>query len=346
MTPKSFIADSAAAAVSQIRQELGPEAVVIHVRKLQADGISRLWQKAKIEVIAYKPDPAESAPKQPEVPILNPNLTLTTPIPAATALPEPRHFENEKWKAASILQESGILPQNVQRILDIVKQKHGDYPPAELGEELAIIKKCLAGLWRPSVASSLCGPQPHILIGPAGSGKSVVLAKWLTQTVLIEGGQAKVWRLDGLTANTAESLSVYCEILGLEAQRTWTGQSAVDIQAMQFIDLPGIAWQNKAALNDLDQLLRQFGMPRLHLVLNAAYELPIMMAQVRAFSGFALEDIIVGHLDEETRWGKLWNLVLGTNVPIRFTSAGQNIPGDLLPATAEALLARQFRSKG
>jgi flagellar biosynthesis GTPase FlhF len=52
--------------------------------------------------------------------------------------------------------------------------------------------------------------------------------------------------------------------------------------------------------------------------------------------------LIITHLDEESRWGKLWNLVLGTNYPIRWLSTGQNIPGDFCAATAETLLARQF----
>jgi flagellar biosynthesis GTPase FlhF len=47
-----------------------------------------------------------------------------------------------------------------------------------------------------------------------------------------------------------------------------------------------------------------------------------------------------GH--EQTRWGKLWNLVLGTNFSIRFLSAGQNVPGEWTPATPEQILARQF----
>ena len=49
-------------------------------------------------------------------------------------------------------------------------------------------------------------------------------------------------------------------------------------------------------------------------------------------------DLIFTHLDEETRWGKLWNFVLGTDLPIRFLSAGQNVPGHFREATADLLL--------
>src|SRR5579859_2382582 len=56
MEPISFIASSAAEAVEQIRARLGPEAVVLNVRPLPAQGLNRLWQGPKIEVLAYVPE--------------------------------------------------------------------------------------------------------------------------------------------------------------------------------------------------------------------------------------------------------------------------------------------------
>jgi hypothetical protein len=60
---------------------------------------------------------------------------------------------------------------------------------------------------------------PHVFVGAPGSGKTTALCKWLAQVALVEGRQAAVWRLDGLVANTAESLSVFSEILGVPVER-------------------------------------------------------------------------------------------------------------------------------
>src|SRR5580704_7646040 len=64
MQPISFTAETAEEAVAQIRARLGPEAVVLNVRPLPANGLARLWQKPMIEVLAYRPEtPApEAAP--------------------------------------------------------------------------------------------------------------------------------------------------------------------------------------------------------------------------------------------------------------------------------------------
>jgi flagellar biosynthesis GTPase FlhF len=110
-----------------------------------------------------------------------------------------------------------------------------------------------------------------------------------------------------------------------------------------FIDLPGVELGNERGLAAIEKTASAFGMPAVHLVLNAAYESAHLLDQVRFFSKLGISDLILTHLDEESRWGKIWNLVLGTNYGIRFLSAGQNIPGEFIPASADVILSRQFR---
>ena len=62
MQPIPFTAASAEEAVAQIRAKLGPEAVVLNVRRLPSNGLARLWQKPMIEVLAYKPEAPAPAP--------------------------------------------------------------------------------------------------------------------------------------------------------------------------------------------------------------------------------------------------------------------------------------------
>ena len=109
---------------------------------------------------------------------------------------------------------------------------------------------------------------------------------------------------------------------------------------LNFIDRP--RWRNSGAIHDLKRMMENFGPCRVHLVLNAAYEVPLLPAQARAFSLLPVGDLILTHLDEEPRWGRIWNVVLGTYYPVRFLSAAQNVPGEFLPATRERILTRQF----
>jgi flagellar biosynthesis GTPase FlhF len=85
-----------------------------------------------------------------------------------------------------------------------------------------------------------------------------------------------------------------------------------------FVDLPGVNPNDANALAQLQQRSRALPGAQVHLVLNAAYETPLLLAQAASVCRLADPDVIVTHLDEETRWGKLWNLVLGTNCTLRF----------------------------
>jgi flagellar biosynthesis GTPase FlhF len=246
------------------------------------------------------------------------------------------------WRAGAILESAGFLPREAQWVIDRLRRGVGDQPPAGLGDELRLVRRELARAWRPAVPLNPDGGETHVLVGAPGVGKTTCLCKWLTQMALGEGRPVRIWRLDGTTANTAEALAVYCDVLGVPLARRWSEGDGAEPGEFGFVDLPGIDWRDATALKAAAEQIAGLGRVRLHLVLNGAYDISLMLAQVRAFAGLGIEDLIVTHLDEETRWGKLWNLVLGTNFTLRFLAAGQNVPGEFRVGTAEALMMRQF----
>jgi flagellar biosynthesis protein FlhF len=358
-----FIAESAADAVAQIRAKLGPDAVVVNVRQLPADGLAKLWKSPRIEVLAYKPDlemrNAEPGTRSPDPlgelkqelqairqELASANAAAVTSSPRSssqTGRPggSARSAGVPTWRVGEVLETSGLMPLHTQRVMEQLQSSHGEIPPASLAEEMVMARKALSGFWRSIAESPEQNHLPHVFVGPAAAGKTTCICKWLAQARLVEGRSAHVWRLDAATANTAEALSVYCEILGVPAERTWSGVEQLGAD-LNLIDLPGIDWRNSGALHDVKQMLESFGPCRVHLVLNAAYEVPLLLAQARAFSLLPVDDLILTHLDEEPRWGKIWNIVLGTNYPVRFLSAAQNVPGEFFAATPERILTRQF----
>ena len=353
-----FIAESAADAVAQIRSQLGAEAVVVNVRPLPVRGVSRLWRKPRFEVLAFRPEPAahtldviSDAPAAPDG-----GKAAEFPSPRSTYRPRAAVLDNAaddswpsrliaregSWRIGPVLESSGFLPVNAQRVLDQLQTAHGEQPPATMGEELSMLRSSLRQLWRkplPFLEDSL---RPHLLVGPPGIGKTTCLCKWLAQAVLLENRPVRVWRLDGTRSNAAEMLSVYCEVLGVPIERSWEISGVPAERELWFIDLPGVDWREAEALRALSSQMKDFLSPHVHLVLNGAYDTQLLLAQARAFSVLPVEDLVITHLDEESRWGKIWNLVLGTNFSVRFLSAGQNIPGDFLAACPEKIFARQF----
>jgi flagellar biosynthesis protein FlhF len=252
----------------------------------------------------------------------------------------------EGWRVGALLEAAGLLPVHAGRVVEQLAAAHGS-PPEALRDEIDLTRRLLRDLWTAAKPAVVPESNLHVLVGAAGAGKTTCLCKWLAKAVLVENRAAQVWRLDGRVANTAESLSVYCEILDVPVERSWPGEPVQPGPALGFVDLPGVKWRSGPEMAELREQLQAFPEAQIHLVLNAAYEAPLLMDQLHTFAALPLTDLIVAHLDEETRWSKLWNLILGTNFSVRFFSAGQNIPGEFQEATADSLLARQFsRTQG
>ncbi len=353
MQVHTFIAESANEAVDRIRAELGPAAVVLSVRKLPRTGLERFIKQEQIEVLAGIDEPILAA-KQTATPPHDALAELreeirqlrcqvlarveSQPAPPA-ANPEPHRTTDRKAPGiAHILNQTGILPSYTEQILQ-------ELPGAEnltVGEQIAGASEVLRNRWRGDVTNTAAAV--HVFVGVPGCGKSSVLCKMLAQTSLVEGQPATVYQLDSHVANPSPQPSVYAEIVGAHFERTLPLHFERREESV-FVDLPGVALHHEQGLARLKQIISEFGVPEIHLVLNAAYEATHLLEQVRFFSSLGISDLIVTHLDEESRWGKLWNLVLGTNYSVRSLCDGQNIPGDFHPASPDLILSRQFRGK-
>jgi flagellar biosynthesis protein FlhF len=342
-----FIAENAAAALAQIHAQLGPEAVVLSVRPVPAQGIAKLLPKrAQIEVVAGVPDKTSAPDVNCELRMLNSEFGIRN---SKIEIPDA-----DRWRSVAWLEMMGLLPVHAGRLQTHLRAVQGDAPDSPEAE-WKIVSNALSRFWLNPPPLYDGAARPHVFIGPPGSGKTTALCKWLTLAALLEERAARVWRLDGSTANTADFLAIHCEMLGVQLERFWapavsSQQSVVSSTRsptdcgllttdyeLWFVDLPGVEIADETALTALRNQLATLPSPRVHLVLNAAYETSALLAQWRAFESCGPEDLIFTHLDEEARRVKLWNFVFGTNCSLRFLGAGQKIPGEFRGASPELL---------
>lgn len=363
----TIVAETAAEALAEVHRRLGPEAVVVNVRKTSAPGLSRIWKKPQIELQATVPSPTRtqrskealadlarsvdklkkqlSAPsppiarqrRAPDEPTESaPPRRSAAPIEVNRKSPAP---PEEALDLSKMLENLGLLPLHAQWLAD---QAHGGESlrgrSRNLREDFGAVQDFLVQYWnRLSVRTPSIGQTIRVLVGPPGVGKTTCICKWLTQEVLLQGHTAWVWRLDTDRANTAEFLSIHGEILGVPVERIWEGQPGGDVPDVQFIDLPGVQADDRTGIAALKTQIEEFKRAQVLLVLNAAYDLNNLLAQVRAFSVLPLAGVVLTHTDEEGRWSKFWNLLLSSKLPILYLSGGQNIPGYFSPASPQSL---------
>jgi len=333
MKSSAFIADNANAAVRLVQENLGPEAVIMSVRKLPANGLARLLNRpGQIEVTACVPDkPRHMVPQGTDAYV---PFGETNGLPDGEyALPPPRMAH--RWRSIAWLESLGLLPEFADRLELKLRATHGIKPPEMPIAEWSAVRDTLAAFWRPPQHVEDGTGRPHVFIGPPGSGKTTALCKWLTAAVLRGEHRARVWRLDGEIANTSEFLSLHCEMVGVPVERFW--DRADGAEDLLFVDLPGVECFSATGMKALREVLALLPAPHIHLVLNAANETVLLFEQFNWFTQLMPEDLIFTHLDEEHRRVKLWNFVLGTNCSLGWLGGGQKIPGEFHRAESSLL---------
>jgi flagellar biosynthesis protein FlhF len=330
MKLSAFIAENANDAVRLVQENLGPEAVIVSVRKMPASGLARLLHRTgQIEVTACVPEkPRHAVPAG-----MDAYVPFEESNDGEMELPPPRAAH--RWRSIAWLETLGLLPEFSDRLELKLRTTHGAKPPATAIAEWAAVRDTLATFWRPPPHVEDGTGRPHVFIGPPGSGKTTALCKWLTAAVLRGEHRARVWRLDGETANTSEFLSLHCEMIGVAAERFWNGADGGE--ELLFVDLPGVEGHSAAGLKALREQLSSLPAPHVHLVLNAAYDTALLFEQFNCFAPLMPEDLIFTHLDEEHRRVKLWNFVLGTNCSLGWLGGGQKIPGEFHRAESSLL---------
>ncbi|MGC8887711.1 MAG: hypothetical protein ACP5MG_11205 [Verrucomicrobiia bacterium] len=366
MEIKSFVANSAIEAVSKIREELGPQAMVLEIRQIKPSGIARIFQKPKIEVLAYKPA-EDDRKEETQLNELKRELsTIKTLIEekiktvqkeelrfnsfaspegfpfygTSNYLDEPGITERKDWRI-DFLQRLGIEALYARTIVEDISggESCEALPtPIEARRLIEQLKRFFNGKQTEQLPEGV-----HIFIGSPGCGKSTFLCKLLSRIVFAQSSPARVIQMDAVTANTSELPALYCEILGIPFTRNFI--SDVDFEkGYVFVDLPGVDWQNRVAIEKLSQVLAEFRNPHIHLVLNLCYDTRLLIAQARAFSSINISDLVFTHIDEGALLGKIFNLVLGTNYTVGFLSGGQNIPGEIYSNNFDVISQRLFPS--
>ena len=337
----SIIAENPNDAVVQVHAQLGPDAVIVSVRKARPEGISWIWpNRRKIEVTACVPEKEPEVKR--EISPRNDEAALFSAAKVVTQKPALVR-SRERWRSINWLETNGLLPLFTKQLEEKAHRLYGDRPPTTMQTEWSAVTDLIICHWLPSRQAITGTGRPHVFIGPPGSGKTTALCKWMASEILFKENNARVWRLDGESANSSELLTLHCELMGVPVERFWN--YADESADLQLVDIPGVETRNDDAMSALQDQLLALPQPHIHLVLNAAYESSILLEQFHAFESFAPEDIIFTHLDEEHRRVKLWNFVLGTKCPISFLAAGQKIPGEFRRAEPTLLFPQRTDDK-
>lgn len=184
------------------------------------------------------------------------------------------------------------------------------------------------------------------LVGPTGVGKTTTAAKLAARAALRHGRrQVAMITADAYRIGAHKQLLTFGQILGVEvhaaSSRVELGeilQSLLD-KKLVLIDTAGMS-QRDMRLSEQFGALTSVPLIKTMLVASVTAQRSVLEEVVRAFGRVRLDGCILTKLDEAAGLGDALSVAASAQLPIAYLSDGQRVPEDLQPARVSRLISR------
>lgn len=211
-------------------------------------------------------------------------------------------------------------------------------------------KQCLAVLAKRipiSENSVLDQSGVYAFLGQTGVGKTTTIAKLAAQHVLQHGpGKVALVTTDTYRVGAYDQLRTMGKILNIPVRVVDRDNSLLTVLAslrqfpLVLIDTAGFRLGDPLLKAQLEQLESSPAVKRV-LVMSCNNQLATMKASLHAHRGKrGLHACVLTKLDESASIGEALSLVSQEQVPVAYSTDGQDIPKDISPATGHSLVAK------
>jgi len=353
MQLKWFRGKEVPAVMRRVREELGPEAVILHSKQRRPWGPLRLVRSSEVEILA-----AVDRDEKPRAPAAPPAWAAS-----ANALrgevTELRHLlvrygggrllAPEVVPFHSRLLAAGVPDTLALRLADSLPHPSPGGRESTAATTARDLEDRLATIIR--VGGPAATRRGRVaLVGPTGAGKTISLAK-LAARAKIGGARPEILDLDGTGLGAPAPLEAFATILDIPYHLALTGEEVAAARArstvpdLTLIDTPGLVRVDHAGLARLGTLLQSVRPDEIHLVLSATTKITDALAAVRAFSVLAPTHLLFTRLDETTSCGSILSVGVESGLPISYLGTGREIPTDLILATPSELARRTLQGE-
>ncbi len=378
MKVKRYFAANMRSALEQVRQEQGPEVVILSNRKVDG-GVELLTAVGEPDAeLLEKFTPRGTRQRLADL------ATTHAPVPAEEIPPGARPADEALWTRQETVEQmqreigaikslleqqlSGLAWQDVgqrnplqARLLRVLTQL-GISP--RLGRELIGCideRRDFSVAWRQVLAAMQaqlpCLDDPilrnggHVaLCGTTGVGKTTLASKLAGQYALAHGtDKVALISTDDHRLGAHQQLRTFGRLVGITVLSVAGVDDLRDALAqlgpreLVIIDLPGFAPADPAFRHTLNALARLPARVQTYLTLSACADFHAMQRVVEAIEGLPLEGCCLTKLDEAATLGPALSAAIAAQLPVAYVTAGQQVPDDLDAVTPAALFERLLR---
>ncbi len=364
---RTFRAASLQDALEQIRQQMGPDASVLHTRQVR-DGWMGWLGRTYVEVTAGLGNTngqlvmdTDEGQREREIDsrfAAHSGLSLESG-PSKETLNERSGIPLQLQAYREELVDSGVSPAIVQRWIDATISF-----AASLGDASGRGTPWLEHLQRTvgrdlrigSPIRTQAGDRRIVaLVGPTGVGKTTTVAKLAAGFRIEARRRVGLLTIDTFRIAAVQQLRAYAEIMDLPmevVEKPDHMKPALDRLGdvdLVLIDTAGRSPRSDARIDQLVELLRSAQPDETHLVLSSTSSASSIQLALRGFAPVRPTAAILTKLDETPQTAGVISAVVASDhfqgVPLSYTTNGQQVPDDIATADAEALLSRLLPAK-
>ncbi|QBC33560.1 flagellar biosynthesis protein FlhF [Pandoraea sp. XY-2] len=368
MKIRKFFAGTCRDALRQIREEIGPDAVVLSNRSV-ANGVEIVaLAEEDLDALAGGDMPTHRPRPRPAVPVAPVAAVTGAPIAAAhdagatSAFAQTMMDELQSMRGLLEEQVAGLVWNDKQRRSpaqgEILRTLLAAGFSAQLGRALlehlpegGDLESGLAWVRRALTRNLPVMPNEdelmdrggvYALMGPTGVGKTTTTAKLAARCVMRHGAEKlALLTTDSYRIGGHEQLRIYGKILGVTVHAV---KDATDLRLaltelrnkhMVLIDTVGMSQRDRTVPEQVAMLCGAETPVQRLLLLNATSHGDTLNEVVHAYrsasaqGGGDLAGCILTKLDESTNLGSVLDTVIRHRLPVHYVSTGQRVPENL-----------------
>ncbi len=356
MNKKIFRAPNIQDALASIKEEMGPDAMILSTRKV-AKSPKDPYAKQMFEVEAgLKVKNEESVPAGEPMDIdgLKSDIAEIKDMISIAGFGSGmqsilcRHFESVGVLAS--LLRSGVSERLAAGLIE--RAAEGMKPGRDQAQQVRVLKKkvmqlCLDRLRTKDYFNrNNSSGVPHVaaFVGPTGVGKTTTIAKLAAFLTFNRKMKVGLISIDNYRIGAFEQLKAYAGIMGLVCVPAFSSQDlscALDRMKsmdMVLIDTAGHSHYDKEKIDEILELIKNDFKISVHLTLSVTSELINMKEAASAFSVFNPDTYVFTKIDETKRCGKILDQVTNFDRPVSLITNGQKVPEDLMVPNKQELL--------
>ncbi len=345
MKIKRYRVPSMQEGLSQIRREMGSDAVIIDSRRKRQKGLKGFFVPRTLEITAA----VDSARGSEE---------YKAPAVSSSVDDEIRQIKSMMQK---IISDQGNKAPIADRVFDYWQKRltNNDVDRDFVLEMLSDIQTASGGksltaevmetLIQNSVSRIIStgeipkGTKYISFVGPTGVGKTTTLAKLAAGFSFQDGKKVAIITVDTYRIGAVEQLKTYAQITGIPLDVVYTQEELnkavekYDDYDHILIDTAGRSARNSLHIAETAKYVNSLEGGTVFLVISATTKMRDLCKITEAYSLSNYNNLILTKLDETETFGTILNLCRLTSLPITYITTGQSVPEDIEPADARRL---------